>query len=64
MLHVPNAIPETIPVNEPTIATEVLELLHTPPEVAQYNVDVLPGAIVVMPVIAAGAALTVTDRKE
>lgn len=53
-----------MPVNEPIVATEELELLHTPPGVAHNSVDVLPGAMVVMPVIAEGAVLTVTDLKE
>jgi hypothetical protein len=58
IVAVPDATPVTMPV-EPTVATEVLLLLHVPPEVASLSAAVMPGQMVVVPVIDAGALLTV-----
>jgi hypothetical protein len=58
MSVVPAATPETMP-EVPTVATEVLLLLHVPPEVASLSELVKPGHVVADPVIAAGAGLTV-----
>ena len=56
----PVPIPVTIPVL-PTVATEVLLLVHVPPEVASDNKSVVPMQIVAPPegLIAAGLPLTV-----
>jgi hypothetical protein len=58
IVEVPTPTPLTIPEEEPTVATEVLELVHdpTPPELA--NVDGIPVHKDVVPVIAPGPALT------
>ena len=60
MTVVPVAMPVTIPVEEATIATLVLPLLHTPPPTELLNVVVLPAHTVVVPVIADGTELTVS----
>jgi hypothetical protein len=60
MVVVPLDTPPATPVPEPTVATEVLLLLHEPPEVALVSVVVLPIQMLVDPPIAAGLALTVT----
>ena len=49
----------TTPVPEPTVATDVLLLLHAPPDVASLNVVVEPVQTVVVPAIKEGKALTV-----
>ena len=59
MVVVPAAIPVTRPVPEPTIATLVLLLVQTPPEIASLSVIEVLGQILVTPVIAPGATLTV-----
>ena len=56
---VPAAPPVTRPVTEPTAATEVGELLHTPPETASLSVIVLPEHITLAPDISAGAGFMV-----
>jgi hypothetical protein len=56
---VPDAIPETMPVN-PIVATEGTVLLHVPPKVASAKGVVVPTQTVEDPVILAGVALTVT----
>jgi hypothetical protein len=63
MLQVPEAMPVTKPLDEPTVAIMGFEELHVPPGVAQVNVEVPPGATVVVPIIGAGAVLTVTGLK-
>jgi hypothetical protein len=57
--HVPADTPVTTPVAL-TVAMEGVELLHVPPPVASLNVEVPPTVVLVMPVIPAGAAVTVT----
>jgi hypothetical protein len=59
MAQVPADTPVTTPV-EVTVAIDGVELDHVPPEVASLNVDDPPTVVVVVPVIAAGADVTVT----
>jgi hypothetical protein len=56
MVAVPGAIPLTTPVDETTVATKVLLLLHDPPEVALLSVVVLDIQRVVVPVIGVNPA--------
>ena len=56
----PPEMPVTIPDAEPTVAMPVLLLVHEPPVVASESVDVSAKKMLVVPVIAAGAALMVT----
>ena len=60
MLAVPAVMPLTTPL-VPTVATEVLLLLHVPPAVALLSVVVLPAVSVAVPVMvpADGNGLTV-----
>jgi len=60
MVEVPDVTPLTTPVVEPMVATEVLVLLHVPPDVPSVNVVVLPAQTEVVPEIVAGTAFTVT----
>ncbi len=62
IVDVPADTPVTIPVADPTVATPVAELLHVPPVVALANVVVPLIHVEAVPVIAAGAATTVTIR--
>jgi hypothetical protein len=57
---VPGTIPDTIPVDEVTVATDVLLLAHVPPVDVLPNVVVKPWQTVDEPVIVAGSGLTVT----
>ena len=57
---VPPDTPVKIPFVEPIVAIEVFRLLQVPPPVALASVPVLPWQRVLGPVIAAGAAKTVT----
>ena len=59
MIAPPAATPVTIPV-EPTVATELLLLLHVPPEVALVRATVPPAQTEAEPEIADGSALTVS----
>ena len=57
MIAVPPLTPVTIPVPEPTVATEGAPLLHTPPACASARVEVTPWQnAAVPPVIAGGGA--------
>ena len=58
----PAAIPLTTPVPEPTVASDVLLLLHVPPVVASLKVVVEPIHTLATPVIDAGFGLTVTPN--
>ena len=58
MAAVPAATPVTTPVDELTVATAVLLLLHVPPVVASVNVAVFPTHALMVPPIAAGLAFT------
>ena len=49
-----------MPEDTPTVATEVLLLIHVPPAVASLNVVDDPIHTDVVPVMAAGSGLTVT----
>lgn len=57
-MAVPAETPVTIPV-EPTVATDVLPLLHVPPLVASLRVVTSPAQTTIVPVIDEGAGLTV-----
>jgi cell division septation protein DedD len=59
MVVVPEEMPRTIPVADPTVPTARLLELHVPPAVALASVDVLVAQIVRAPVIEAGVAPTV-----
>jgi len=61
IVTVPPLTPVTIPEEELMVATPVLLLLHTPPPVALLNVMLAPGHTADVPVMAAGAAFTITD---
>ena len=56
--------PVTTPVDEPTVATDVALLLHTPPEVALERVTVVapepPHNVAELPDMEPGCVLTVT----
>lgn len=54
----PAATPETIPVADPTVATDGVPLLHVPPP-ASLNVVVDPTQTVSVPAMVAGSGLTV-----
>ena len=61
MVAVPAATPVTTPVEEPTVATEVLVLNHVPPGTISLRVIVLPVATAELPVIGAtGSTVKVT----
>jgi hypothetical protein len=57
MVTIPDATPVTTPEDEPTIAIEVLLLLHAPPGVALLSAVVKPGQTLAVPNIAAGTGL-------
>ena len=58
----PALTPLTIPVDEPTVALEVLLLLQVPPDVALLSEVVLPAQTTAVPVIAPGTGFTVAVR--
>ena len=60
MVAVPPEIPLTTPVEEPTIATGVLPLLHTPPIVALVRMVLSEGHTSKVPVMGKGSGPTVT----
>jgi hypothetical protein len=64
MIAVPEVTPETIPVVDPTVATAILLLIHKPPPTVLPSVVVLRTHTLVVPVIVAGEALTVTVLNE
>jgi len=59
---VPADTPVTIPVVDPTVATPILPLLHTPPPDTLLSVVVLPEHSVIVPVIDEGVLITLTTR--
>jgi hypothetical protein len=61
IVQTPTDIPVTTPVKEPTVAIPVLLLLHTPPP-GSDSVVVKPIQTRLVPVIGAGAEITVTDK--
>jgi len=63
MITVPDAIPHTMPVDEPIVAMEGVALLHTPPDVASNNVAQPPTQTSVGPVIGDGIAKTVNGNE-
>ena len=60
MVQVPAATPATIPVDEPTVAMEVLLLLQWPPAVESVNVLLLPAQTLAIPLIPETDVLPVT----
>jgi len=48
-----------MPVEEPTVAIDGVELLHVPPGAASARVVEVPTIVLRVPVIAGGAAVTV-----
>jgi hypothetical protein len=58
MFTVPIAMPFTIPVVEPTVATAGLPLVHVPPAVTSERVVVEPKQMFVIPVIGLGGVTT------
>lgn len=60
MVAVPLVTPVTIPVDVPIVATAVLELDHTPPDVVLVRVVLSLAQIRSVPPIAAGNEFTVT----
>ena len=52
-------MPVSVP-SDPTVAMAVLPLVHEPPPVASISVTVEAGQTGALPVIAVGAAVTVT----
>lgn len=62
IVDVPVAIPKSVPVAEPIVATDVFELLQVPPDTVVEKVAVLPVQILVTPDIAPAldAGLTVS----
>lgn len=63
MVAVPAETPVTTPVEEPTVATPVLPLLHVPNNVASSSVVVELTHTVIVPVMAAGSGLTDTTTE-
>jgi len=59
MVAVPEPIPETTPFEEPTVATDGLLVLHEPKDTASARVVAVDWHNAVVPVMAAGAAITV-----
>jgi hypothetical protein len=60
MFGLPALTPVTTPLDEPTVASAGLLVLHVPPALASESVVVEPAQTVVTPVIEAGSGLTVT----
>jgi hypothetical protein len=56
--EVPAETPQTTPVSDPIVATDVLELVQTPPDTVLLSVLHEPAQILVGPVIAVGADVT------
>ena len=61
MVTVPAPTPVTAPVELLTVATAVFALLHVPPATELNNEVTEPTQTVAVPVMLAGAGLTVTD---
>src|ERR1043165_8763955 len=59
MVVVPTAPPVANPVPERMVATPVVLLIHTPPEVVLLRVATVPGHSVIVPVMAAGSGFPV-----
>jgi len=60
IVDVPDIIPPTIPVPDPTVAVEVALLLQVPGVLASLNVVVSPAQTLEEPLISAGRGLTLT----
>ena len=63
IVEVPAATPVITPVDELTVATDVLELVHVPPLTVELKVEVAPTQIDWLPlkVACVGGAVTVID---
>lgn len=61
MVSIPGAMPVTTCVLEPTVAIEVFVLLQAPPATPSVRLVVVPIHTALLPVIAPGNGLTVTD---
>ena len=59
MVTVPDATPDTAPLDAPTVATDVLELLHDPPAVPLVSVVVEPTHTTAVPAFEPGRGFTV-----
>jgi len=59
MFGVPVATPVTIPDDVPTVANDVLLLVHVPPDGVLFSVVVKPTHTLGVPVIVVGVVLTV-----
>jgi hypothetical protein len=64
MVAVPADTPVTIPVDEPTVATRSLLLIHVPPDIALLKVVVNPVQTPLVPVMAGGLIETVAVAKQ
>jgi hypothetical protein len=60
IVEVPSVKPETIPEEDPIVATDVLLLIHVPLGVTSVSATVEPKHTPVGPPIAAGSGFTVT----
>ena len=60
IVAVPTATPVTTPVVYPTVAFDVLLLVHVPPVTASLRLVVAPTQMLVTPLTGPGAGLTVT----
>ena len=60
IVHTPALTPVTTPDAVPTLAIEILLLLHVPPPEVLVKVDVAPTQTTGVPPIAAGVGLTVS----
>jgi hypothetical protein len=60
---VPELTPLTIPLPDPMVATDVLLLLHVPPDVVLVNDIVLPAQTLPAPEIEPGEGITVIAVK-
>ena len=64
-MAVPDDTPVTIPVDEPTVATDPLLLLHAPPEVVSFKFIAAPTQAGLEPVMPdSGLTVTVCVRKQ
>ena len=60
MVQVPAEMPDTMPVDEPTVATRVLLLLQCPPAVESDSVRVPPTHTLVVPLMPCMGDVAVT----
>ena len=60
-MAVPDDMPVTMPVEEPTVATDPLLLLHAPPEVVSFKLSGAPAQTGLEPVIAASGLMVIVN---